>query len=76
MYDYIIKELDKMIEIASMSNDEYKDYHKKEYECIYIDLKSDYTSPIDTYASRLGELQSRLEMLRFEVKGAKRRNEI
>lgn len=76
MYDNIIKELDKMIEIASMSNDEYKDYHKKEYEHIYKDLTWDYEPPEDTYASRLGELKSKLEMLSFEVKGAKRRNEI
>ncbi len=76
MFDYIIKELDKMIEIASMSNDEYKDYHKKEYEHIYDDMESGYEEPIDTYASRLGELQSKLEMLRFEVKGAKRKDEI
>lgn len=76
MLDNIIKELDKMIEISSMSIDEYKDYHKKEYEHIYDDMNCDYKSPIDINASMVGELQARLEMLRIEVKGAKRRNEI
>ena len=76
MYDYIFKELDKMIEIASMSIDEYKEYHKNEYEHIYDDMESDYEEPIDTYASMVGELQAKLEMLRYEVKGAKRRDEI
>ena len=76
MVDKIIEELNTMIDICSMSEDEYKDYHKKEYEHIYDDMESGYEEPIYTYASRVGELESKLVLLRDEVKGAKRRDEI
>jgi hypothetical protein len=67
----IIKELNELIDIASMSEEQYLEYHRNKYKPIFDYLGDDYYPPLDTYMGMVGEIQTRLEKMRKQLKGEK-----
>lgn len=65
----IIKELNELIDIASMDEDEYMQYHRNKYKPIYDYLGEDYYPPLDAYMGMVHEMKSKLEKIRNRMKG-------
>ena len=58
-----IKKMKELIDIANMSEDEYRDYHKESFGEMYERFNIKYSPPMDTYSHRLGEIHGTLEVL-------------
>ena len=65
----IVEELNKLIDIASMDEDEYLQYHRNKYKPIFDYLGEDYYPPLDAYMGMVGEIKSKLEKIRNRMKG-------
>lgn len=69
--DRLIEELNKVIDIASMDEDEYLQYHRNKYEPIFDYLGDDYYPPLDGYMGMVHEIKGELEKIRNRLKGEK-----
>ncbi len=67
--DRLIEELNKLIDIASMDEDEYLQYHRNKYKPIFDYLGDDYYPPLDAYMGMVHEIKSKLEKIRNRLKG-------
>lgn len=67
--DRLIEELNKLIDIASMDEDEYLQYHRNKYKPIFDYLGEDYYPPLDAYMGMVHEIKSKLEKIRNRMKG-------